>query len=227
MEGPPGDYAREARLIRLARELAIEIRPTDAILAEYAVSNAEWEHLSRWPWFQQLLQTEMAQWQAAGSTHDRVRLKSAVLVEEWLIEANRRLHDKDESLNAKVELFKTLARIANLGTGDGEMAGGGFRVVINIAGSPAVSRQLNVPSRVAEDVEDVAMEREKAIIREAAIPQPQQMTRITIKPTTTPANQSGETPVSPRDVDPPRVPGRPIPADRPPRELSARALRGR
>jgi len=216
---PPLDFSAESRLIRLARELAMELRSVDQILADYGVGEPEWGRLQRSPWFQQTLTAEMAQWNSASSTHDRVRVKSAVLVEEYLVEANARLRDPEETLSSKVELFKTLARIANLGTGDGEASGGGFRVVINIAGAPPINRTINV-AREITDVEDVAVEREQAIRHEAERKQESVMlpggggvesTRITIR----------------EAVDPPTVPGRPPPSERPPAELSARSLMSR
>lgn len=242
------DFTDEARLIRLARELAMEMRATDAILADYGVGTHEWESLSRSPRFQSLLVTEMAQWNAAQSTHDRVRLKSAVLVEEYLVEANRRLHDINETLSSKVELFKTLARIANLGTGDGEGgSGGGFRVVINIAGAPTVTRTLNAPREVQSETEDVALEREHAIRKEAertnggldelgrashdSVVLPG--TRITVRPSQAGAGMAEGAgqglraqvePLPPERMQAAGRPGQP-PMERPPRELSAYALK--
>jgi hypothetical protein len=221
-DSPPLDFSIESRLIRLARELAMEMRGVDQILADYNVGPHEWEHLQKSPWFQQTLTSEMAQWHAASSTHDRVRVKSAVLVEEYLVEANARLRDPEETLSSKVELFKTLARIANLGTGDGEASGGGFRVVINIAGAPPVTRTINV-AREITDIEDVAVEREQAMRHEAERKQESVVlpgTRITIR-------EASELASSRVDVDPPTVPGRPPPPERPPAELSARSLMSR
>jgi hypothetical protein len=229
---PPLDFSAESRLIRLARELAMEMRSVDQILADYGVGPPEWERLQRSPWFQQTMTAEMAQWNAAGSTHDRVRVKSAVLVEEYLVEANARLRDPEETLSSKVELFKTLARIANLGTGDGEASGGGFRVVINIAGAPQVNRTINVAKQVT-DIEDVAVEREQAIRHEAERKQESvvlpdgglahsaAMPRITIRDATSPTG------VLTTAFDPPTVAGRPPPSERPPAELSARSLMSR
>jgi hypothetical protein len=223
--GPPQvpkiDFNEEGRLVRLARELAMEMRSTDKILAAYGVGSAEWDSLTRNPWFQSVMASEMAQWNAASTTHERVKLKSAVLVEQFLEEANRRLHDADETLSSKVELFKTLARIANLGVGDGESSSGGFRVVINIAGQPVTTRTIAATAiPVPDDVEHVAIQHERDSREKPEKQKSVQLagTRITIRE----PEPEKITPQIPLDTS---ASHKMPPRSTPPRELQASALR--
>jgi hypothetical protein len=57
-----------------------------------------------------------------------------MLLEEFLPEATQRIHDSGETLTAKTELVKTLARIAGMGERAATEGGGGagFTVTINL-----------------------------------------------------------------------------------------------
>jgi hypothetical protein len=139
--------------VKLAREVAIDHHDIETILKHYQITTEHWERISANPHFQKLLEAEIAAWQGATNTHERTKLKAAALVEEWLPEANTRLHDAQENLPAKVELGKLLTRIAGMGlTGmgvDGAPAER-FSITINLGADAKLQFEKQVTSKVID-----------------------------------------------------------------------------
>ena len=102
-------------LVKLAREIAMDIQPLETILKQHSITDEKWEELQRNGRFQALLGSEVEAWNTALNTHERVKLKAAAMMEEWLPELNNRIHDRDEALPAKIEGGKMLAKIAGMG----------------------------------------------------------------------------------------------------------------
>lgn len=133
----------ELRLVRLAREVAMDMAPLDVVLARGGWTLEQFDQLRRWPHFQRLVEAEAASWEGAANTHERVKLKAAAMVEDWLPEAHQRLHDRQEPLPAKVETAKLVVRLAGMGMEQALVGSGGegqrFQLVINIGdGRPGV-----------------------------------------------------------------------------------------
>ena len=126
----------EVTLVRLAREIAMDIRSVEDVLETFKVSLDQWDSIQRHPKFIQLLESEIATWETALNTHERVKVKAAATVEEWLPELNARIHDRNESLNAKIEAGKLLSRLAGMGLTNASVAEAGekFSVTINLGG---------------------------------------------------------------------------------------------
>jgi len=123
-------------LVKLAREIAMDIQPLEIILKQYAISDETWSGLQRSTKFRALLESETEAWNTALNTHERVKLKSASMLEEWLPELNGRIHDVTEALPAKIEAGKMLAKIAGLGERNDVVGTSGERFVINISMGP-------------------------------------------------------------------------------------------
>ena len=104
----------EMRLVRLARELAMDLSEVPVILSRVGINGEEWERLQRNRKFQEILSAEAAAWESALNTAERVKLKAAAIIEDWLDEAVARLHDRSESLAMKTEVAKLMARLAGL-----------------------------------------------------------------------------------------------------------------
>jgi hypothetical protein len=123
----------DVTLLKLAREIAMDMRPVPDILETHDVTSAEWAAISVSPLFQDYLRQCVTEWQSATNTAERVKLKSMAFVEEALPEFFARAHDPEESLNAKVEVLKTVARFAGVGGSvDGSIAGERLSVTINL-----------------------------------------------------------------------------------------------
>lgn len=144
-------------MVDLAREIAMDIQDITTILANYNITQTEFEKIQRDPRFATILGACVIEWQAAVNTEQRIKFKSAALLEAWLPEANTRLHDQKENLAAKVELAKFLGRMNNLGLGNAHVMGEQgekFSITINLgaAGSDggAVKFEKTVAPKVIE-----------------------------------------------------------------------------
>lgn len=123
----------DALLVKLAREVAADIQPLETILNLYSLDRDAWDKLKANRKFQDLLFAEAEAWNSAQNTQDRVKLKAASMLEEFLPELNNRLHDIDEALPAKIEGVKVLTKIAGIGErADGAGGGGGERFTVTI-----------------------------------------------------------------------------------------------
>lgn len=118
-------------MLKVAREIAADIREIPDILKLHGISEAEWDTIKEHPRFLKLLRDAVIEWQSVGNTADRVRVKSLAFTEEALPELYARLHDPKEPLSAKVELLKTVAKIGGVGEKAAD-AGGGQRMVVTI-----------------------------------------------------------------------------------------------
>ena len=119
-------------LVKLAREIAMDIHPIETILKQYSIEPHTWAELQRNGRFIRLLEGQVEEWNSAMNTHERVRAKSAAMLEEWLPELNNRMHDREIALPAKVEGGKMLAKMAGIGEREASAAGGGERFTITI-----------------------------------------------------------------------------------------------
>jgi hypothetical protein len=134
-------------LVKLAREIAMDIQPIETILEQYDINLETWSKIKDNPKFRALLTSEVEAWGAALNTSERLKLKAAAMLEEWLPELNNRLHDGQEALPAKIEGAKMLTRIAGIGV-PGVVEGGAgerFTVMINLGNSAApieISKQI-------------------------------------------------------------------------------------
>lgn len=121
-------------LVKLAREIAMDVVPLETILKAAGIASNQWETIQKQPRFQSILSAEILAWESAVNTADRVKLKAAACVEDALLEMHGRLHDRREPMSARVELFKSLAKLGGLETSpktDVQM-GERFQLTINI-----------------------------------------------------------------------------------------------
>src|SRR6188768_727111 len=127
----PFDLGKDINIIKLAREVAIDHYPINEILARYGIPHHIWDELEVWPRFVELVEIERQNWNSATNTNQRIKLKSATLIEESMEKLYDALHG-NETLNSKIELIKILGKFAGLDAPSqtiGEVAG---RVTINI-----------------------------------------------------------------------------------------------
>ena len=123
----------DVALLKLAREIAMDLRPIEDVLETHGISSEKWAEIAVLPGFQTYLRQSVEEWQSAVNTAERVRLKSMAFVEEALPEFFARAHDPNENLNAKVEVLKTVARFAGVGGSvDGAVSGERLSVTINL-----------------------------------------------------------------------------------------------
>jgi hypothetical protein len=152
----PDPTISEHILIKLAREIAMDIQPIDNILRDNGVDGDQWENIQANTRFRMLLETETSAWGSALNTQERLRLKSAAALEEWLPELFTRMNDRNENLNAKVEAGKLISRWAGVGgTGTQTVEGGEkFSVTINLGADNQIKIEKEVPYKVIDHEED-------------------------------------------------------------------------
>lgn len=150
---------RDIDLITFAREIAIDHYDIDDILNRYQLRYEDLALLFEFPRFTQLLANESETWASAKNTHERVRLKSAAVIETYLETAAKELHDPNQTLIAKTGLAKLIGSFAGLGEealrASKGAGGSGFSITINLG-----DRSLNVA--LGED-ESLTLESEGAV----------------------------------------------------------------
>lgn len=128
----PGSSFDDGVMLKLAREIAMDIRPLDEILQVHEVVASDWEVMQKSGTFQRYLRSAIEEWSSATNAAERVRAKSLAMVEESLPEFYARMHDSRETLPAKTELLKTIARFAGVGASPDFKNGGGEKMVVTI-----------------------------------------------------------------------------------------------
>lgn len=145
----------DLNMLKLCRELAAALHPVETILNRYQITPEQYASLQTVPRFRALLQQESEAWESARNTHERVKLKSAAAIEEWIPELYARLHDRSENLTAKVEGGKLLAKIAEMGLTNASVAGGDrLSVTINLGADRQIKIEKQAPVIEGELADD-------------------------------------------------------------------------
>ena len=124
---------------RLALELVSGLSNVKDVLARYGMTEEELRTLLATPGFQALLKETRGAWQSDLNAKERVKLKAALLVEDSLMSIFRVVGDKNASMTARLDAFKSLAKIASVDEPEKKEGGGAGRFVlnINVPGGPA------------------------------------------------------------------------------------------
>lgn len=147
---PAALQATDLLLSRLAHELARDIYPLEDVLKQFNI-DADYfnDHVIDHPRFKTLFLEALSVWRGATNAKERVGVKAALMVEEWMPEANRLFHDVQQPLSAKVEAMKLMAKLAGLGEAADKGVAAGERVVVNINLSAAGAPNIQI-DKVAE-----------------------------------------------------------------------------
>lgn len=136
---------QEIDIVKLAREIAMDLKPLKDILEHHKVDQPTFERMKRHPYFTRVLASEVEAWQSATNTGERVRLKSAAMMEEFLPDLYRRMIAPKEDLMKVVKGAELVSKLANLGE-TGKEQNPGDKVVISInmgaAGTLQVAKQV-------------------------------------------------------------------------------------
>ena len=127
----------------------MDIWPLEDILKRFNLSAEQWQEISSNQRFRSYLEQEVVAWATATNTHERVKLKSGAILEDWLEEATRRLHDKHEPLNSKVGLATALGKFAGVGVSKETSEGSGerFTVQINLGGGDQIKLEKDIATQ--------------------------------------------------------------------------------
>lgn len=119
-------------IARLARDVVMELKALPDILAPYCITEAQYARIKEIPFFKRVFEDFTVEWNRVTSTPDRVRLISAVMLEEGLPRLGSQMVDKEISPAVAVETGKFFAKLAGVGETKTEGAPG-EKFVINIS----------------------------------------------------------------------------------------------
>ncbi len=128
--------ADEARLRELANGIAKDVEDVDKLLERLGFTREDYDELAGTRTFKSILSQATSEWEGAGNTHKRIKLKAAINIENALPEFYHAMVDPKEPLSSKVKAFEVVARVAGLGNPELQAAGGGqfFKLEINLGG---------------------------------------------------------------------------------------------
>jgi hypothetical protein len=145
----------DLKMLKVAREVASDLRPLPQILKDYDITTEQWCDLVTNPIFTKYLRQATEEWGAVTNTADRIQVKSLMLVEESLPEFYARMHDDKESLASKTDVFKTMARLAGIGNGGGDAGSIGekFSVTINLGDDKKLKIERDITPAIDGDAQ--------------------------------------------------------------------------
>jgi hypothetical protein len=128
---PPAPAVKEDDLVKLAREVVMNIHDLPVILGRWGLTQSQFDiHIKPNPFFQRVSDQFRIEWESAGSTKARMQIKAQVALEESMSTLAARMKDTDEDLGKATETAKLFARIA--GVEADKTAGPGEKVTIEI-----------------------------------------------------------------------------------------------
>lgn len=147
-------------MVRLARSIAQDIVELEKILEVNNVSQEAWAIIEKHPRFQKYLQEAILDWNAAENAPERVKIKAAAAIEEWLPEGFQQMHNQDAPLLHRNDLAKLMAKLGGMDNGrvgvDGGSGGERFHVTINLGADVKLNYDKTLPSKVIEHEEQDA-----------------------------------------------------------------------
>ncbi len=149
----PASVYDEVKLVKLARQIAMGVKDLPDILFANDLTQREFEEISKLPHFKRILDAEVRSWASIDSAEDRVRVKSASLIEEFLPELYARLNDRDENLTGKVKALELASKWARLGQTEAPTAGAPgdrVQVIINLGADNKLVYDKQLPHKVIE-----------------------------------------------------------------------------
>lgn len=140
----------DALLHKLAHDIASDMFELQDVLRNHTLSELEYERIKEMPKFQSILVDKVREWNAVTGTQERVKAKAAISLEYWLPELSNLMAQKQESMSAKIEGAKLLARLAGIGEKDiTQQLGEKFTVQINLGGDTVtIDKAMNVTPEV-------------------------------------------------------------------------------
>ena len=157
----PASVYDDAKLVKLAREIAMGLKEVADILSDHGISVDEFERIQHIPAFAKMLASELAAWASATNTQERVKLKAGSMLEEFLPELYSRLNDRTEPLMGKVKAMELVTKMAGFGDRDIQSQGSPgdqVQVIINLGADTKIEYQKRLPAKVIEHVPSVSID---------------------------------------------------------------------
>lgn len=122
----------ETMLAKLAREMAMNIRPYAQVFDDFGITETDYYEISKLEFYARAKEQFTLEWNATASTADRIKIGSLAYLEQILPALTRRALDLKEALPAATDVAKLLARNAGIGEAKSEAKGASERFVITI-----------------------------------------------------------------------------------------------
>lgn len=120
-------------LAKLARTVAMDIQERHTILAEFKLTQVQYDFLEAHnEFYKAALQAACIEWHAPLSTAERIKVEAAAILEESLPGLGARMQNKGEGLPGVIEAAKLFAKVAGVGERETSGAASGERFSINI-----------------------------------------------------------------------------------------------
>ena len=129
----------------LAAELATRLYPVADTLKRYSLTADQLKHLMADPQFRHQVTHYRREWSSPLSAKERVRMKSALAVEDGLVELYRLYHDVTAHPQARLDAFKQLVNLADMQPRqNAQTEGTKFTLNIQLAGDTGRSESVVV-----------------------------------------------------------------------------------
>ena len=106
---------QEAKLVTVARGVAMDIFPLEQVLSSAGVSYGEFHAFKESPRFVELVEQFAVEWGSAMNTAQRIKVKTQAMIEDVLPSFYTRMTDVKESFAAQVDALKTLRVMSGVG----------------------------------------------------------------------------------------------------------------
>lgn len=129
----------EVLISRVAREIARDLVPLDAIKERFNLTEEDYEAMLRSPIFRVRLEEELAVWNSSDalSIAERIKAKAGTMIEESILEVYELIHDKTQPMVAKIRALEWASRMA--GIGDTERLGAGLPAGVSSGGGSGIN----------------------------------------------------------------------------------------
>jgi hypothetical protein len=105
----------EFALAKLAREMAMNIRPYQAVFSDFGIDESDYYEIAKQDFFKRAKEQFTLEWNSVLSVNERTKLLSATGYEEALPVICKRLLRENESLRDVIDGAKMLSKNAGLG----------------------------------------------------------------------------------------------------------------
>ncbi len=144
---PPDDLSTAA----LAAELATRLYPVADTLKRFGLTADQLKHLMQDPQFRHQITEYRREWESPLSARERVRMKSALAVEDGLVELYRLYRDVTANPQARLDAFKQLVNLADMQPkANAQAEGSKFTLNITLAGQEK-EEKLIIDGSTVED----------------------------------------------------------------------------
>lgn len=126
----------------------MNIRELSVVLGHYNITPEAYDRIQVIPFFKRALEANIVEWNSALTTHERVKIEAAAILEAAMPKLGARMMRETEGLPAVIEAGKLFAKIS--GIGEEKINGPSaekFTITINLGGDEKLRFEKDVTPR--------------------------------------------------------------------------------